>query len=118
MADTGSQAENRTTRRFAMRLPVSVKFANGDLHEVEGHTKDVSYRGVFFYADAHLIPGSEIEFVLTLPPEVTLADNIRVRCRGRVLRLDEDVPGNRVGVAAVIDKYEFLTPASSSSPAE
>ena len=102
-----SQAELRTTRRFALRLPMSVRYSNGGVHEVDTQTKDVSARGVFFYMDSNLKAGSEVEFTLTLPPEITLTENIRVRCKGRVVRVD-DQAGTKVGVAAMIDQYEFL----------
>jgi hypothetical protein len=47
-----------------------------------------------------------IEFTLTLPPEITLTESIRVRCKGKVVRVDDG--DGKVAVAAVIDEYEFL----------
>jgi len=52
--------------------------------------------------------GSAIEFTLTLPPEITLTESIRVRCKGKVVRVDNGMADSRVPVAAVIDEYEFL----------
>ena len=98
--------EMRATRRFALRLPVAVKFTNGAAQEQDAQTKDVSARGVYFFVDSDLAEGSDVEFTLTLPPEITLTESIRVRCKGRVVRVDESGP--RVGVAAVIEQYEFL----------
>lgn len=100
------QAEQRTTRRFALRLPLSVKF--GDNVEKAAQTRDVSARGVCFYLDSSIAEGSEIEFTLTLPPEITLTESIRVHCKGRVVRVDPAGPGGKIGIAAVIDRYEFL----------
>jgi hypothetical protein len=45
---------------------------------------------------------------LTLPPEITLTESIRVRCKGRVVRVESGTPANKLAVAAVIDEYEFL----------
>ncbi len=101
------QQEKRATRRFALRLPVAVKHSNGGVNEYSAETKDVSARGVYFYMDAALEVGRPIEFTLTLPPEITLTDSIRVRCKGRVVRV-EPSPDARVGIGAIIDQYDFV----------
>jgi hypothetical protein len=105
------QQEKRSTRRFSLRLPVSIKFTNGGVQEFSAETRDVSARGVFFYLDKRLSEGSTIEFTLTLPPEITLTESIRVRCKGRVVRVEESGEGSeeeKVGVGAVIDQYDFV----------
>jgi PilZ domain len=101
------QQEKRATRRFSLKLPVSIRFTNGGIHEFSAETRDVSARGVFFFLDKKLSEGSNIEFTLTLPPEITLTDSIRVRCKGRVVRV-EDGADERIGVGAVIDQYDFV----------
>jgi len=101
------QQEKRATRRFSLRLPVSIRFTNGGVHEFSAETRDVSARGVFFYIDRKLSEGSSIEFTLTLPPEITLTESIRVRCKGRVVRVEE-AKEERLGVGAVIDQYDFV----------
>jgi hypothetical protein len=100
------QPEKRTTRRFSLDLPISVKFLNNGKRELEGHTRDVSSRGVFMYLDGDLTAGAPIEFVMTLPPEITLADPIRVSCTGKILRVDKAAQGQ--GVAVTIEKYDFV----------
>jgi hypothetical protein len=101
------QQEKRSTRRFALRLPVTVRYAeNGQ--EREAQTRDVSARGVCFYLDSAIQAGSGIDFTLTLPPEITLTESIRVRCKGRVLRVEGGPTNGKMAVAAVIDEYEFL----------
>jgi hypothetical protein len=102
------QQEKRTTRRFSLRLPLSVVFEEGGVKQAEAQTRDVSARGVCFYMDSSIAPGSQIEFTLTLPPEITLTESIRVRCTARVVRVDDVREGGQVGIAAVIDRYEFL----------
>ena len=101
------QQEQRATRRFSLRLPVSVKFTESG-PEKNAQTRDVSARGICFYLDQPLSEGSEIEFTLTLPPEITLTDSIRVHCKGKVVRVEPDQASGRVGVAAIIERYEFL----------
>ena len=100
--------EQRATRRFSLRLPVTIKFTNGQLAEAQAQTRDVSARGVFFFMDSKIEEGSTIEFTLTLPPEITLTESIRVRCRGKVVRVDQGA-GQKVGIGAVIEQYDFVS---------
>ena len=103
-----SQSDLRSTRRFPMRLPLSVKTPQGEETELLAETKDVSARGIFFYFDSNLNEGSAIEFTLTLPPEITLTESIRVRCSGKVVRVDRSATDSKVGIAAAIDQYDFV----------
>jgi len=98
--------EKRSIRRFPLDLPVSVKFLENGRQEAAGHTRDVSARGVFMYRETDIHVGAPIEFVMTLPPEITLSDAIRVRCTGTVLRVEKS--GSEQGVAVAISKYDFL----------
>lgn len=106
-----SQQEKRATRRFALRLPVSVTYETDGGQEKAAQTRDVSARGICFFVDSAIAAGSAIEFTLTLPPEITLTESIRVRCKGKVVRVDGGAMDGKVAVAAVIDEYEFLSEA-------
>ena len=99
------QTEKRATRRFVLDLPVAVKFFNNGTYEVTGHTRDVSARGVFFYLDSEIAEGAPIEFVMTLPSEITFASPIRVHCVGKVVRVEKTSTGQ--GIAVAIDKYDI-----------
>jgi len=107
MAET--EQEKRATRRFALRLPVTVSYTEIGSQEKSAQTRDVSARGICYYLDSTIQAGAAIEFTLTLPPEVTLTESIRVRCKGKVVRVDQGTPDGKVVVAAVIDEYEFLS---------
>lgn len=100
------QTEKRGTRRFSLDLPISVKFLENGTYEVTGRTRDVSSRGVFFYVNSNIQEGAAIDFVMTLPTEITLTDPIRVRCSGKVTRVEITSSGQ--GVAVAIDKYDFV----------
>jgi hypothetical protein len=100
--------DRRATRRFALRLPVSVRYGEGGDAQ-DGQTRDVSVRGICFYIDTAIQAGSPIEFTLTLPPEITLTESIRVRCKGRVVRVESGNPAGKMVVAAVIDEHDFST---------
>jgi PilZ domain len=99
--------DKRSTRRFPLRLPVSVRYGENE-QEHAAQTRDVSARGICFYVDSAIQAGSAIDFTLTLPPEITLTESIRVRCKGRVVRVEGGNPAAKMAVAAVIDEYEFL----------
>jgi PilZ domain len=100
------ESDKRSNRRFSLDLPVSVKFLDDGAYEVAGRTRDVSSRGVFFYMNSVIREGTVIEFVMTLPSEITLTDPIRVQCSGKVVRVDR--MEDEQGVAVAIDKYDFV----------
>src|SRR5580704_9943269 len=112
MAETQQDQDHdkRSTRRFALRLPVTVRYGEKD-QEHSAQTRDVSARGICFFVDSAIQAGSAIDFTLTLPPEITLTESIRVRCKGRVVRVEGGAPADKMSVAAVIDEYEFLADA-------
>jgi len=100
--------EKRSTRRFALRLPVSVNYNEGEKQGKSAQTRDVSARGICFYVDSAIEAGAPIEFTLTLPPEITLTESIHVRCKGKVVRVEDAQTDGKVAVAGVIEEYEFL----------
>jgi hypothetical protein len=110
-------SDRRAMRRFDMRLPASIRLAGEWTDEFHTETQNVSARGVFFYLDRTVGAGSRIEVTLTFPPHVTLTDAVRVRFVARVIRVETPLPSARIGVAAVIEEYEFLrpTPVAESS---
>jgi hypothetical protein len=104
--------ERRAIRRFDMRLPASVRLVGSDAPELLTETQNVSARGVYFYLDQPLALGSEFDVTLTLPPHVTLTDSVRIRFRGRVVRVEELRPGSQMGVGALIEEHEFVRSGS------
>jgi hypothetical protein len=103
---TKAQTDKRSTRRFSLALPMAVKVKTKDKGEIASETRDVSARGVFFYMETAPAEGSEVEFTLTLPPEITLTEALRIHCSGRVVRIGKG-QGKRFGIAAAIDKYDL-----------
>jgi hypothetical protein len=121
------QVERRVGQRFPYVLAVSFRQA---MNSIEGmaFTQDLSSRGVFFFTDAALTEGSEIELTLRMPSEITLGESMPVRCRGRILRIvrpvtsasrvlpDADRAETKIGVAVRFEGYEYLAePAESSN---
>ncbi|HZQ25018.1 MAG TPA: PilZ domain-containing protein [Terriglobales bacterium] len=108
----GIVSEARTGKRFPLELPIKIHKENSS-GEASGVTGNLSAAGVYIRADASLDIGSPVEFEITLPPEVTGGkENVRIQCRGRVVRTDDPPQGSEPaegrGVACVIDSYEFV----------
>jgi hypothetical protein len=106
-------ADRREARRFTMNLPMRVLPREAKGHELDAHTRDVSYRGLYFLADSKFEIGSEIDFVITLPQQVTQSGDVNIRCLGEVVRI-EPTENGRVGIAAKIARYEFV-PATATA---
>jgi hypothetical protein len=102
------QQEKRAARRFPLRIPVAVAREDDAKFSESAQIRDVSARGISLYLDAPIAQGSPIGFTLTLPPEITLTESIRVQCKGRVVRIEDGNADGKMAVAAVIEEYEFL----------
>jgi len=106
--------ERREARRFTMSLPLRVLPREAKGRELGAHTRDVSYRGIYFLAEANFEVGSEIEFVITLPQQVKQPGDVSIRCLGEVVRI-EPTENGRVGIAAKIARYEFMPAAATAA---
>jgi hypothetical protein len=106
--------ERREARRFTMSLPMRVFPREAKGRELKARTRDVSYRGLYFHAEAKFEVGSEIEFVITLPQQVTQSGDVNIRCLGQVVRIEPTENGG-VGIAAKIARYEFMPAAATAA---
>jgi hypothetical protein len=103
--------ERRTARRYDLSLPVNVRLPiNREPAAHNGQTRDISTRGVYFMMQKDLAPGTEVDFTLTLPAEITRGAEVFVRAHGRVVRVDkqQDDQHESIGVAAVIERYDII----------
>lgn len=130
------QVERRVGQRFPFLLPVSFRATATGVEGV-GITQDLSSRGAFFLTGVSLREGDEIELTLTMPSEITLGENMRVRCRGHILRMIKSadrppkVPDEvqeppaasapisaaetKVGVAVRLEDYEYLPDSAETA---
>jgi PilZ domain len=120
--------ERRIGQRFAFNLPVSL-YEVATAAEGLGFTQDLSSRGVFLFTDMALGEGAEIELTLKMPSEITLGENMRVRCRGQVLRVTKPTEKHwkaspecqpkaaesKIGVAVCLKGYEYLPETEDST---
>jgi hypothetical protein len=107
-------AERREARRFTMSLPMRVLPREAKGRELDAHTRDVSYRGLYFLADADFKVGAEIEFIITLPQQVTQSGDVNIRCLGEIVRI-EPTENGAMGIAAKIGRYEFMPAAANAA---
>jgi len=100
----GRYPEVQSAKRFPIKLPISVKSKTGESHT---ETQNISANGVLFQmVDSEMPVGSMVDFTISLPADVVGADaDVRLDCRGRVVRSFED--SGRRGVGVVIDEYRF-----------
>ena len=105
-----SAEQNRVERRLGQRFPYQVPVAlrvPGESRTGSGFTQDLSSRGAMLWTDLSLSEGQMIEMTLVMPSEITLADDMNVCCRARVMRCDQ-VNGGKPAVALHIEHYDFL----------
>lgn len=119
------RVERRAGQRFPFLLPLALR-QPANAVEGAGFTQDLGSRGVFFFTDVPLEEGSEIEITLKMPSEITLGESMRVRCRGRILRVLKPIspsqcvanpsyPEAKIGVAVRFEGYDYLSEPSESS---
>lgn len=98
--------DRRLSQRFALQFPVTLVLPDSGL-KVRGRTRDISSGGVFFYANLPASEHQEIELLMTLPYEFAVVP-VRVACRAKVLRVEHDEISGEKGLAAVIQRFDFL----------
>jgi PilZ domain len=96
-------SEVQGAARFPVKLPIHLKSQAG---ETDTESDNISANGVLFHHDVDMPIGSTVDFTISLPAEVVGADHdVKVECRGRVVRAEEQ--DGRRGVGVVIDEYRF-----------
>ena len=97
-------ADMQSAVRFPIQLPISVKSGCG---ESRAQTQNISANGVLFQVvDADMPVGSTVDFTISLPADIVGTDSdVRLDCKGRVVRYFEEA--GRHGVGVVIDEYRF-----------
>ena len=105
--------EQRRSKRFELKLPFELLRAGARPVRHNGETRNVSSAGVLFTADSSMEVGSHIEYIITLPATAGSREEVRLRCSGKVIRLDaeesaEVETSNGPVVAATLERYEFV----------
>jgi hypothetical protein len=98
-----SYPDMQSAVRFPVKLPVSVKLQSG---ASATETQNISANGVLFEVESDMPVGSVVDFTISLPAGVVgAAHDVRVDCRGRVVRSSQH--DGRRGIGVVIDEYRF-----------
>ncbi len=106
---TKTKQEQRSSRRIKATGPVAVKVVNGAQKDMQAQLRDMSMCGVFIYLQNRVAEGSTLEVVLPVPEGLTESSMTWLRCKCRVVRIEES--GEEYGVAAIIEEYEALAAA-------
>ena len=98
--------EQRRSQRFQLTLPMTVvRGSRGEINKI-GETRNLSSTGVYFVVGDAIESGSLLEFVITLPDEIAITGPVRLLCKGKVTRVEQQEDA-LMGVAATIERYEF-----------
>jgi PilZ domain-containing protein len=110
--------ERRNARRYELYLPVQVCLSRQRPVEFyTGQLRDVSRSGVYFHSDVAMETGTGMELTFSLPAEKERGTSVLVRASAKALRVSslggEETP--LYGVAATIDRIDFIRPVISSA---
>lgn len=105
--------DRRTASRFNLELPILLQLPDG--HWITSMTRNVSSRGVLMMCAESIEPATDIEFVMQLPQNLTMTADLRVSCKGTVVRAFRDEQMKQVCIAATIRNFEFVTSAGATS---
>lgn len=110
-----AQPERRKLARLPLEVFVRIQVCGNSAVDF-AETRNVSARGLYFHTKAQLELGQELECVLVLPEKLTQSPTpMLVGCRGKVLRVNSDLPGPKTGVAIEIHTYDFSGQGSLSA---
>jgi len=99
--------ERRSGQRFPYQIPVLLRVPGEEQRRGSGFTLNLSSRGAMLWTDLRLSEGELVEMTLVMPSEITLAEDMKVRCRVRVVRRGE-AEGGKEALAVRIEHYDFL----------
>jgi|HubBroStandDraft_2_1064218.scaffolds.fasta_scaffold622483_1 hypothetical protein len=105
-----TRGDLRERPRFSINAPVTLNIGET---EIPAYTRDMSSRGLYFYVASveDLSIGQTVDMLVKLPPEITLSTCCSIRCRGRLVRMENAV-SNLTGIAAEILQYLILSEAA------
>jgi hypothetical protein len=101
--------EQRKFRRFELKLPVEVIRTGARRLSRPGETRNLSSGGVLFTVQSQMEVGQQIEYFIFLPTGSGSDEDVRLLCKGKVVRLERpDGDLAPTSVAATLERYEFI----------
>jgi hypothetical protein len=102
-----TRIERRCGHRFSQyQVPVLLRNSNGQ--SAAGFTLDLSSRGALLWTDLPLSIGQSLNITLVMPAEITLGEDMSVRCLAKVVRLQPDHARGKPAAAVKIEHYDFV----------
>jgi hypothetical protein len=101
--------ERRQARRYGVSLPLQVFVSKRPIESTTAQVRDISRSGIYFHSRVPIDPGAVLELAFALPTEVA---SVLVRASAKALRAAR-LDGGLYGVAAVIDRIDFVQPVVS-----
>src|SRR5689334_20517823 len=99
--------ERRSGHRFDQyQVPVQLRCPDGRCGN--GYALNLSSRGALVWTDLQVSEGQALDITLVMPAEISMAQDTSVRCKARVVRLQENAERAVPAVALRIEHYEFL----------
>lgn len=102
--------ERRKAPRLPTKVPVKLRPTEGTTpFMISAESINVSDRGLYFSMTGPMKAGTRIELAFTMPPELTGSVPMKVRCVGRVVRVEDATQSDgKTGVAAYIERFETI----------
>lgn len=106
--------ERRRSRRYGVSLPLQVFISKRPIESCSAQVRDISRSGIYFQSRVPIDPGSLLELAFALPTE---AASVLVRASAKAVRASS-VEGSSLplyGIAATIDRIDFVSPVVSNA---
>ncbi len=107
-----AKAEKRSKARTALRTRVPVRL-EANAAPLNAVTRDISPQGVFLFIDSPVEEGAQLEMVLPIPSAPQQEPDTWVRCKCRVVRVEEIPDAAEFGLAALIEEFEAVPQAGT-----
>jgi len=113
-----AMGERRKARRYEVYLPLQVCLSRKRPAEFfTAQLRDISRSGIYFHSSIGMEPGTGVELTFALPAERENGASVLVRASAKALRVStlqgELTP--MYGVAAMIDRIDFVRPVVSNA---
>jgi len=110
--------ERRKARRYEVYLPLQVCVSRkkpGEFHTAQ--LRDISRTGIYFHCNQPIETGAGIELTFALPTEKERGNSVLIRASAKALRVSqlEDEVAPVYGVAATIDRIDFVRPVMTNA---
>jgi hypothetical protein len=102
---TGRVADRRGAARLQKRASVRARNPKSGEEDQAAEIRDLSERGLFVFTNLPVEADSDLELILTLPPEIAKHTPTLVCCQGKVVRV-EKAKNKRTGIAVSIERIE------------